>query len=94
VRTHLVIAAGTQPQNVRRAIERFRVTAPQSVVITKVDETDTLSPLLSALRGARGPAVSYLGVGQRVPEDLIRATGAILAGCVLGESAGAVRISA
>jgi flagellar biosynthesis protein FlhF len=85
VRTHLVLPATTSPRDAGRAIEQYRCARPHRIALTRVDEADTLSPLVGVLRDQKLP-VSYLGHGQRVPEDLDRATGAILAGLVLGDS--------
>jgi flagellar biosynthesis GTPase FlhF len=43
-------------------------------------------PLVAAVRD-RGLPISYLASGQRVPEDLWRATPASLAAALLGEPA-------
>lgn len=85
VRTHLVVSAAGSAQDIGRTIEQYRCARPQRIALTRVDEADTLSPLVPVLRDQRLP-VSYLGVGQRVPEDLDRATGHLLASLVLGES--------
>ena len=55
-------------------------------MITKLDETESVMPLLGAVR-ERGLPVSYLSAGQRVPEDLWRATPAGLAAALLREPA-------
>ena len=46
---------------------------PSRVVLTKLDEAETLGPLVGVLRDAR-PAHLVLGTGQSVPDDLQRAT--------------------
>jgi flagellar biosynthesis protein FlhF len=84
VRTHLVIPADTSAPSARRILEAYREARPTRVVLTKVDETQSLSPLVSLLREWQLP-ISYLGIGQRVPEDLRRATARLLADSVLGE---------
>jgi flagellar biosynthesis protein FlhF len=83
VRTHLVIAAGTPSRDVARICERYKVARPNRVVLTKLDETESLAPLVGVLREFDLP-ISYLGTGQRVPEDLERATAAALSARVLG----------
>jgi len=84
VRTHLLIAAGTGTGDVQRVFDRYAVAKPDRVVLTKIDETESVSPLVSVLRERRLP-ISYLTNGQRVPDDIERATAALLAACVLGE---------
>jgi len=82
VRTHLVMAADTSERTARRVLDAYQNPRPDRVVISKVDEADTLAPLLAVIAD-RGIPVSYLTTGQRVPEDLGRATPAALAGALL-----------
>jgi flagellar biosynthesis protein FlhF len=84
VRTHLVLAAGTPARDAERILLRYADARPTRVVLTKIDETESLAPLVRVLREA-GLAVSWLGYGQRVPEDLCRATSSLLARAVTGE---------
>lgn len=85
VRTHLVVSAASSASDVTRTIEQYRGAAPQRIAFSRLDEAESLSPVVGLLRSRQLP-VSYLGTGQRVPEDLDRATGAMLAALVLGES--------
>jgi flagellar biosynthesis protein FlhF len=85
VRTHLVLAAGTSPRDVERIFETYSAANPSRVVITKLDETESLSPLVGVLREHQLP-ISYLGTGQRIPEDLRRATAGLLASTVIGDN--------
>ena len=84
VRTHLVLPANLPPGHVRRTLDRFHEARPSRIVITKLDEADSLAPLVGVLRDAELP-ISYVGTGQRVPEDLHRATPPAIAAWVLGE---------
>ena len=68
----------------RRILDGYAEARPTRLVLTKVDEADSLSPLVSLLHERQVP-ISYLGTGQRVPEDLNRATAQLLAASVLGE---------
>jgi len=86
VRTHLVLAADTSASSARRILDRYAAVKPSRVVITKLDETDSVMPLIGAVR-ERGLPVSYLTAGQRIPEDLRRATPAVLAAVLLREPA-------
>ena len=85
VRRHLVLPAGTPAAAARQIIERFRVTSPDRLVITRLDEVETLGPLVGVLKES-GLPISYLGCGQNVPDDLQRATPPVLADWVLGEA--------
>ncbi|MEI6245341.1 MAG: AAA family ATPase [Acidobacteriota bacterium] len=82
VRTHLVMAADTSPAAARKVIDRYAPAHPTRVVITKLDEAESVAPLLSVIR-ERQLRVSYLACGQRVPEDLARATPAWLASALI-----------
>jgi flagellar biosynthesis protein FlhF len=84
VRTHLVLAASTAAASANRLLDRYASFKPSRVVITKLDEAESVLPLFNVLR-ERGLAVSYLAMGQRVPEDLSRATPAALAAALLQE---------
>ncbi|MGE0445005.1 MAG: hypothetical protein AB7P99_07225 [Vicinamibacterales bacterium] len=84
VRTHLVLAAGTSPAAARRILDRFSEAAASSLVLTKLDEAETIAPLVSVIRD-RGLRVEYLGTGQSVPDDLEVATPAALAAWVAGD---------
>jgi len=86
VRTHLVIAADTSAASARRVFDRYTPLQPSRVVITRLDECESVSPLLAVVR-EQGLPVSYLTNGQRIPEDLWRATPASLAAALLREPA-------
>jgi flagellar biosynthesis protein FlhF len=83
VRTHLVMPAASSVRDLRNVLDAYGEKGPNRVVLTRVDEADSVSPLMHVLH-ERGLKVSYLGTGQRVPEDLERATPARLAAHVLG----------
>jgi flagellar biosynthesis protein FlhF len=84
VRTHLVLAASTPADLVRRTLGRFADARPSRLVITKLDEAESLAPIVGVLREQQIP-ISYLGTGQSVPEDLERATSSSLAAWVAGD---------
>ena len=88
-RTHLVLPASIPPSLARRTLERFGDARPSRIVVTKLDEVESLAPLVGVLQES-GLPISFLGTGQRVPEDLHRATPTALASWVLGtQSVGA-----
>jgi flagellar biosynthesis protein FlhF len=78
VRTHLVVPATGGTRELERVLEGFTISAPARVTLTKVDELESIAPMLGPLR-ARDLRISFLGTGQRVPEDLERGTAATLA---------------
>jgi flagellar biosynthesis protein FlhF len=85
VRTHLVLAASTPVVTARRTLDRFEDARPSRVVITKLDEAESVGPLVSVLKERQLP-ISFLGTGQRVPEDLERATAPAIASWVAGDA--------
>jgi flagellar biosynthesis protein FlhF len=85
VRTHLVVPADTSASAARRIFDLYREARPERLVVTKLDEAETIAPLLGLIRDQRLP-VSYVTAGQQVPEDLDRATPALLASAVLAEA--------
>ena len=88
VRTHLVLAADTPVATMARMFERFEAAQPSRLVLTKVDDAQTLTPAIDFLR-ERGIQLSYLGTGQRVPDDLQVASPSTLAAWVTGGAQGA-----
>jgi flagellar biosynthesis protein FlhF len=85
VRTHLVMAADTSVSSARRILDAYGDMQPDRLVISKVDEAESLSRLMNVVKERRIP-VSYVTTGQRVPEDLDRATPLTLAGIVLTDT--------
>jgi flagellar biosynthesis protein FlhF len=83
VRTHLVVPAARDVTEMERVLDGFAISAPARVALTKLDESDSIAPLLGPLH-KRDLRVSFLGTGQRVPEDLERGTAAALAAHVMG----------
>ncbi|WP_396623517.1 hypothetical protein [Luteitalea sp.] len=85
VHTHLVVPGGTTARDFDRIWERFAMAGADRVVMSKVDEAETVMPLVRALRQRELP-VSLIGLGQRVPEDLVEADPESLAACLLGQA--------
>jgi flagellar biosynthesis protein FlhF len=85
-RTHLVIAADTPVSTIGKVLERFECARPARLVLTKVDEAESLAPIVSLLRERKLP-ISYLGIGQHVPDDLQIATARALASWVTRDGA-------
>jgi flagellar biosynthesis protein FlhF len=85
VRTHVVLPAGSSPRESARTLDAFAPAMPARVVLTRVDDVESIAPMVAVLRD-RGLRASYLGTGQRVPEDLERATPGAFAAHVLGET--------
>jgi flagellar biosynthesis protein FlhF len=84
VRTHLVLAAGTGAHDLERVFTLYEPAAAARVVLSKVDETGSIAAAVAAVR-ARRLRISYIGCGQRVPEDLTAAAADTLAAVMLGD---------
>jgi flagellar biosynthesis protein FlhF len=69
-KVHLVISATTRSEDITKIVSRFSRFRPNSVIFTKIDETDSKGSLAADLL-RNELAVSYLTNGQRVPEDLV-----------------------
>lgn len=67
---HLVLSAETKESDLREQIRRFSPLHPDSVIVTKTDESDDLSEVTNVLLDETTPPLLWWGTGQRVPEDL------------------------
>jgi flagellar biosynthesis protein FlhF len=84
VRTHLVIPATSSAKAIDRVFARFADARPSRVVLTRLDEAESIGSLVGVLR-EHGLPLSYFGTGQNVPADLQRATSPALADWIMGE---------
>jgi flagellar biosynthesis protein FlhF len=69
-KVHLVIGATTRSEDISKIILRFQRFNPNSVIFTKIDETDSKGMLVGDLLRNEIP-ISYLTNGSQVPEDLL-----------------------
>lgn len=69
-RVHLVLSATTKDEELRSELARYRPLAPDSLVMTKLDECDTLGNVANLLLDEATPPLAWTTHGQRVPEDL------------------------
>jgi len=73
VHSFLVLNATAKDEDLKQTIQHFRPLDPHSLIFTKLDETMSHGCIVNQL--LRFPyGVSYLGTGQRVPEDIEAAT--------------------
>lgn len=66
---HLVLPAYMKARDLRHTIERYKIFRPSRLLITRMDETQTFGTAFSEAARA-GLALSFLGTGPRVPEDI------------------------
>jgi flagellar biosynthesis protein FlhF len=71
--THLVLPASMRTSDLKRTVEQYEVLKPSKLLFTRLDETETFGPILN-LSVRIGKPVSFLSLGQRIPEDLEAAT--------------------
>ena len=77
-----MLAADTPLQALQKIVKRFACARPTRGVLMKVDERSRWHRWCPS--SERKLPVSYLGVGQRVPDDLQPTTPAVLARWVAG----------
>jgi flagellar biosynthesis protein FlhF len=70
---HLVISASTKTSDIEDIMRQFEPFNYKSVLLTKMDETDRIGNIISALAEKR-KSVSYVTDGQTVPVDIKRAS--------------------
>ena len=74
----LAIQATTHPTDATLSIEKFSLFGINELVITKIDETGRPGSVICTAAAARLP-LAYLCTGQRVPEDIEKASAETLA---------------
>jgi len=70
---HLVISAGTKTSDMEEILRQFEPFNYKSVILTKMDETDRIGNIISAL-AAKNKSISYITDGQKVPVDIRKAS--------------------
>jgi flagellar biosynthesis protein FlhF len=83
---HLVLSAVTGQRSLQAAIERFAAVPVDRLILTKLDEADSLGGVLAAL-GLSSRPLSYLTTGQSVPDDIEPANRNRLARLILKQEA-------
>lgn len=80
---HLVLSVTTKMSDQMDAIKRFSVVPVNRIIFTKLDETNTPGTMLNIVNKIK-VAISYLTIGQNVPEDITVADSRRLANIILG----------
>jgi flagellar biosynthesis protein FlhF len=73
VHTHLVLSAVTNELEMERAARNFGQLKFTSYIFTKTDETQARGVMINQVFRLRTP-ISFITTGQRVPEDIFKAT--------------------
>jgi flagellar biosynthesis protein FlhF len=80
---HLVLSAASSPNSLLKAAESFAPAGATALILTKLDEATGLGGALPLVRSARLP-LSYLTMGQNVPDDIEPARAERLVKMILG----------
>jgi flagellar biosynthesis protein FlhF len=84
---HLILPATMRSADLTEVVERFEVLRPGKLLLTRVDETFSLGAAFS--EAARtGKPLSFLAMGQQVPDDLEEADAGRVIDLVLGRQTG------
>lgn len=78
----LVLSASAKVEDLLEAYHNFSFLNIDTLIITKFDETRIFGNIFSLVYET-GTPVSYFGIGQEVPDDLMQAKSEFLASCVL-----------
>lgn len=70
---HLAVSATTKTSDIYDIMRHFEPFGYESVVLTKLDETARIGNIISVL-SERGKPLSYITDGQKVPQDISKAT--------------------
>ncbi len=66
---HLVVTASMKSADLARVAAQFEIFRPGNLLFTRLDETESIGSLYS-LAARTGKALSFLGTGQQIPEDV------------------------
>ena len=80
--THLVLSTTVGDNVLRKTAQSFKALGPDRCILTKLDEAVTTGPI-AGLSDRIGLPLSFITVGQEVPDDLEPARADRLARCVL-----------
>jgi len=81
--THLVLPASMRTADLKRVAGQYGIFRPRKLLFTRLDETETLGPILSLSIRMEVP-ISFFSSGQRIPEDIEAASVDVLLDGILG----------
>jgi flagellar biosynthesis protein FlhF len=81
---HLVVSCTTKNKDIDAIVGGYKALNYNSVIITKLDETATFGSILNILKCANKP-LSFVTVGQNVPDDMKRLSAEDISKLILGE---------
>jgi len=78
---HLVLPVSMRATDLGRVVRRYQAYGPHKLIFTKLDETDSPGVVINEAVRTRLP-VSFLTMGQRIPEDLTDASASVFEGLI------------
>lgn len=78
----LVVSAGSKYEDLRDIYQTYSILDIDTMIITKLDETKGFGNIFSLIYETKKP-LSYLSIGQEVPDDLMVASSEYLVDCLL-----------
>jgi flagellar biosynthesis protein FlhF len=90
---HLVLSASMKSADLTRVVDAFEIFRPSKLLFTRLDETGSFGPIFCEAARTR-KALSFLGTGQRIPEDLAPAGRGLLIDLILRDQLGRERQAA
>ncbi|KPU44705.1 flagellar biosynthesis protein FlhF [Oxobacter pfennigii] len=82
----LVVSMTTKYNDLLKILDGFSAMNYDNIILTKFDETTTYGSILNVISNTKAP-VSYIAIGQNVPDDIEEATKEKLLDLILGEGA-------
>lgn len=82
--TYLVISMTTKYKDLLQILNGFDTMEYDSIILTKLDETSTYGSILNVACNSEAP-ISYITLGQNVPDDIEKATEDKLLNLIIGE---------
>ena len=79
----LVLSATTKEQDLSDVSKKYEVFDPDSLIVTKLDETEVYGPILNGVVRMGNP-LAYVTVGQNVPRDILTPNSTRLVDLALG----------
>ena len=73
IETNLVLSTTDNQEHLIDTVQRYGVTGYESIIFTKLDESDSFGSIYNVINHASKP-VSYVTNGQNVPRDISRIT--------------------
>lgn len=82
---YLVISASMKTRDISSAFKQFSTYKPKSLIVTKVDETETIGNILSISASKKIPLL-FITDGQMVPDDIHLVSSSFVIGMLKGFS--------